>query len=257
MRVRSRHLGPLLFVAVVCAGGASAQEGASLDSTRATVSKWVETQQIISKEREEWQLAREVLQQRIKLIEGEIASLERKIAELQTGIDEADTKQRDLGAENTGLKQATSTLGGIIGPLESKTQRLVAQLPNPIRERISPLSQRIPDDPAKTQLSLSERFQNVIGILNEVNKFNRDITVTSEIRPLADGSTAEVKALYLGLGQAYFVTPDGRAAGVGRPTAEGWEWSEANQLAPRVLEAIAILQNESVPDYVALPVEIR
>jgi hypothetical protein len=126
-----------------------------------------------------------------------------------------------------------------------------------LRQRVAPLSERLPDDSDRTEASLSQRFQNVIGILNEVNKFNRDITVTSELRTLSDGTVAEVQALYLGLGQAYYVTVDGSAAGVGRPGPEGWDWSSADEFAESISRAIAILRNEEVPAYVPVPVQIR
>jgi hypothetical protein len=106
-------------------------------------------------------------------------------------------------------------------------------------------------------MSLGERFVNVLGVLNEVSKFNGDITVRSELRPLPDGSSAEVQLLYVGLGQAYYATSDGGSAGVGRPGAEGWIWESADEHAPGIAEAIAILKNEQVPAYVPLPVRIQ
>lgn len=226
------------------------------ESTRSTVARWVETQQIISKEKKDWQLGKEVLLQRISLIENEIGQLERKRDATRGSIAEAEGQRRELEQRNEAMKRASAELAGIIGPLERKTRELLATLPDPIVERVRPLSERIPEDPDDTRASLGERFQNVIGILNEVNKFNGDITVTNEIRELADGSTAEVTAIYVGLGQAYYVTSSGRAAGVGRPTPEGWEWTAANHLAPEIAQAVAIVKGD-VPAFVPLPVEIR
>jgi hypothetical protein len=249
-------------VAVVMAmGTASARagdvEGEVLDSTRSTVAKWVETQQIISKEKNDWQLGKEVLLQRVSLIENEISSLEEKLAETRKGISEADGKRRELDARNTQLKSASASLYDRVVPLETKTRELLAAIPEPLRERVEPLSQRIPDDPATTEVSLGERFQNVIGILNEVNKFDRDISVTNELRKLPDGSTAEVTVIYLGLGQAYYVTSGDDGAGVGRPGPDGWEWTAANHLAPEIRQAVEILENSQPPAFVPLPVEIR
>jgi hypothetical protein len=250
-----------LPVLLVCATIAGAEEPAidarTLESTRDTLDKWVETQQIISNEKRDWQLAREVLEQRNELLQNEIATLEEKIAETQSGIGEVDVKRRELNAENRALEDAADLLDAEILGLEAKTRGLLARLPEPILERVAPLSARIPDNPANTQLSLGERYQNVVGILNEVNKFNRDITLTSEVRTLPGGSASEVRALYLGLGQAYYVTANGEAAGVGRPTSDGWKWTPANEMADEILQAIAILQNEDVPAYVPLPVEIQ
>jgi hypothetical protein len=236
-------------------GGGSAAD--QLRSTRDTLSRWVETQQIISKEKKEWQLGKEVLEQRISLIENEIATLEERTAETEKNITDADIKRQELLDENVELKAASTSLEGSIAQLEAKTLRLMGSLPRPILDRIEPLSQRIPRDPADTELSLSQRFQNVIGVLNEVNKFNRDITVTTELREMPNGITSEVQTIYFGLGQAYYVNAAGDSAGIGHPSADGWAWSEANHLAGRVTEAIAILKNEREPAYVPLPVEIR
>jgi septal ring factor EnvC (AmiA/AmiB activator) len=235
----------------------SSDRGALVDSARATLEKWVETQKIISKERSEWQTGREVLGQRIALIESEIRSLREKIAETREGIREAEDKRRELLERKASLKGASASLSELIGPLEQKTQRLVSRLPRSVRDRVSVLAQRIPDEPRETESSLSERFQNVIGILNEVNKFNQNITVTSELRELDGGRTAEVQTLYVGLGHAYFVTPDGKTAGTGSPAEEGWSWTVDNTIADEVQRAIAIYQDEEVPDYVPLPVTIQ
>jgi hypothetical protein len=231
--------------------------GESLDSTRATLAKWMETQQIISEEKRDWQVGKELLQQRIDLIQSEITELEGKIAASRESLGEAGQKRQEVIAENRSLKAAGERLVESIDVLETKTRILLKRLPEPISQRVAPLSQRIPADPVKTQLSMGERFQNVIGVLNEVNKFNRDITVTSEIRALPDGTTAEVKALYIGLGQAYYVSNQGDSAGVGLPGEEGWQWIEASDLADEITRAIAILQNQSVPAYVPLRVSIR
>jgi hypothetical protein len=255
--IQALGLGTLLAMAASSHQVWSAGQEDNLQSTRETLAKWVETQQIISNEKKDWQLGRQILEQRIELIEGEIALLEGKIDEIGESLAQAERERTELLAESGALKSATEDLNDVIGPLENKTLRLLKSLPNPIRDHIRPLSVRIPEDTAVTKLSLGERFQNIIGILNEINKFNRDITVTSEIRALPGGSTAEVKALYIGLGQAYYVTPSGDAAGVGHPTPDGWEWSPADELAADISRVIAIFQNEEVPAFVPLPVTIE
>jgi hypothetical protein len=246
-----------VLLAGLSAPSAVAEGGEDLEAVRATLAKWMETQQIISKEKRDWQVGREVLQQRIDLVRGEISTLEERMRETRESLGEADRKRAELIRENEALKTASASLTAAIGGLESRTRTMLTSLPDPIRERVETLSQRIPPDPSRTTLSLSERFQNVIGILNEVNKFSRDITITSEIRTLPGGDRAEVKAIYLGLAQAYYVTPRGDLAGVGRPGPEGWSWTEANQLAGQVAQSIAIVQNEQVPAYVPLPVTIE
>lgn len=258
--MKRSHLAMLAILAVAAIPGASrlgADASEAADSVRETVAKWVETQGILARERRDWQIGREVLGRRIALLEGEIATLEGKLEETKGALGDAQRRRAELVSEKRGLEGATEALGSSIRRLEVGVRGVLPRLPEPIRERVAPLSQRVPKEDTPVTLSLSQRYQNVIGILNEVNKFQREVTVTNEIRSLPDGSRAEVQTIYFGLGQAYFVTPDGRAAGVGRPTAEGWGWEPANDLATSIRQAIAIVRNDAVPSYVPLPVAIR
>jgi hypothetical protein len=260
-RLKSLALGAglvALGLPLLAASPPDAAERQVLDAARDALSRWVETKQLISRERQDWQLGREVLGQRVRLVQGEIDTLEEKIAQSREGIAEAETKRRELLEENRSLEQATDELLAAVRKMEGQLKQTVTRLPDPIRERVAPLSERLPDDPETTELSLGQRYQNVIGVLNEINKFNRELTLSSEVRSLPGGKTAEVKTLYIGLGQGYYVTPNGDAAGVGRPGGDGrWEWTAADELAPEITRAIRILQNEEVPAYVPLPAVIR
>ena len=245
------------LVAAVPAGTAQTDGADRIDDVRTTMDKWVQTRRLISKERQDWTLGREMLDERIKLVEREIASLREKIAQAQKNIDETDIKRAELVAENDKLKSAGAELAGIVTGMEAQTKALTKRLPDPIRSRVKPLSQGLPVDPNQTEVSLSRRYLNVLGILLEVNKFNRGIELTSEVRTLPDGSVAEVTALYLGLGQAYYTGGNGTIAGVGRPDADGWTWEPVNDAAEQVAEAVAILKNEKVAGFVPLPLTVQ
>ncbi|MCA9416889.1 MAG: DUF3450 family protein [Candidatus Omnitrophica bacterium] len=228
-----------------------------VEETRAALEKWVETQRVISKEKKDLALAKEMLNERIELVKREIDSLHGKISEAEESIAEADKKRAELIEENEKLKDAAGSLEQVLVSLETRTKKLLKRTPEPLRERLKPLSQRLPENSGETELSMSERFQNVVGILNEVNKANREITVTSEVRTLEDGASAEVTALYLGIGQGYYTGANGKIAGVGTSTEEGWVWKSANEEAESIAKAIAILKNEEVASFVRLPLEIE
>ncbi|MEW6238974.1 MAG: DUF3450 family protein [Candidatus Omnitrophota bacterium] len=260
---RSRKLatGSLVLACAVfflSSGAISADKNVeTIENTQSALEKWVETRRIISLEKRDLALAKEMLNERIDLVQREIDSLRGKKSDAEKSIAEADKKRAGLIEENEKLKEALSSLGGILASLEDRTKQLLNRLPDPIRERVKPLSQRIPEDANQSKLSVSERFQNVVGILNEVDKFNRDITVASEVRVLPDGSSAEVAALYIGIGQAYYAGANGTVAGVGLPSEEGWIWKPANDAAAQIAETIAILKNEKIAAFVQLPVEIQ
>jgi septal ring factor EnvC (AmiA/AmiB activator) len=228
----------------------------SLDETRLTMDKWIETQQIISKEQKEWQQGKEILQGRVELVKNEVASLTEKIAQAQTAVAEANKKRQELDAENERLKAVGARLTEVVTAMEADVRRLFKSLPEPVQTRIQKVYQRIPEDPAKTTVSVAERFQNVLGILNEINSANSEITVNYEVHALADGRSSEVQAIYVGLAQAWFVSGSGEA-GIGRPSADGWKWEDAKTIAGDVLMALEIQQGKQSPAFVPLPVKLK
>lgn len=259
---RTLPLALCLAVPALCPPRASAQQDGPtteerIAGARSTLEKWVETRRLISQEKRDWALGREALQSRIELVASEIEGLQKRLAEARASLGDADTKRTELAREKERLQQASAGLASAIARLEERTRALLARLPDPIRERIRPLSQRLPEDSATTKQALSERFQNVVGILNEVDKFQREITVTSEVRALPNGTSAEVTALYVGLGQGYYVTADQRHAGLGTAGENGWTWTPADHAAPAIARAARILANEEVAGFVRIPLEVR
>jgi hypothetical protein len=228
----------------------------SLEETRLAMGKWIETQQIISKERNEWQQGKEILVGRLDLVKKEIASLEEKIKQAESSVSDSNSKRDDLLSQNEQLKSAGAQLTDAVVLMEGEIRRLYKTLPEPIQTKLQPLYQRVPEDSATTHVSVAERFQNVLGILNEVNKAGSEITVSYEVHDLADGRPAEVKAIYVGLAQAYYVSAGGEA-GIGRPGPEGWTWQPSNAIANDVLMALEIIQGKQTPAFVPLPVRLK
>lgn len=228
-----------------------------IEGTRTALEKWVEIRRIISQEKREWTLGREILNERIELTQSQIEGLTQDALEAEGKIGNNGEELAKLEAERDGLKQASLTLGELIEALETKTRALIVKLPEPAKERISLLVQRMPKADAETKLSISDRFLNIVGIANELNKFNREITVTSEVRELAGGITAEVAALYVGLGQGFYVSPNGEAAGVGRVVQGQWAWIQDDSAAEAIADGIAILKDGAVAEFVHLPTRVE
>jgi uncharacterized protein DUF3450 len=247
---------PLLLLGAHRSWADSPAPAESPESVRALLVKWSETQQILSKEREEWKQGKEVLISRVDLLKGEVAALEGKGSEASKGTLDIRRERQELLNQADLLKSSAEELAKLAGEMEGRIRSLQARLPDPLKEKIGPLYSRMPAEGAHSAASPAERFQNIAGILNEINKFNGEITVTSEIRTLSDGKPAEVRVVYLGLGQAYFVGSQGQA-GIGRPSTAGWEWQTDDTIAPRVQEVVEILQSKAKPKFVALPVDLR
>lgn len=231
-------------------------EKPTLAETRLKMGKWIETQQILSKERNDWNQGKEILASRVDLLQREVAALQEKIKTAETSVAETNAKRDELLAQSDRLKAVASELSSFVARMEGDVRKLFVQLPEPLRARLQPLYQRIPDDAAAGRVALAERFQNVIGIVNEVNKANNELEVAYEVRNLANGKPAEVRVMYLGLAQAYYVSASGEA-GIGRPGPDGWTWEPSTAVSADVLRALEIQQGKHTPAFVGLPARIR
>lgn len=238
------------------AASAPASPAPTLDGARGTLDKWVETQQIISREKKDWQQARELLTSRIQLVKDEIAQLRLKVDETHKSEQEFQRSRSESAGERDAAKSVSAELAAGAGELEGKVRSLYKAMPESMRDKIQPLYDRMPPDPATAKVTVAERYQNVLGILNEMNRLNGEITVASEIRSLSDGKPSEVKTVYLGLGQAWYLSARGEA-GVGQPGPDGWKWRPAPEVATEVGRVLEILQNKSSPKFIPLPVTIQ
>lgn len=239
-----------------------AQQGTAVDAvatTRATLEQWVATRSLVSKEARDWQLKKEAVTSRMDVIKREIVALQKRTAEAESNLAAAEQKRRELLAESEVLAATAKTLAERVVQLEQRLLGLLPRLPQPLRDKVAPLTQRIPakDAAVPPTLSLGDRYAAVVGVLNEVHKWNREITVTSEVRQQPDGSSVEVAVLYAGLGQAWYVSANGKVAGSGSATADGWIWRAANETGPQVQRAIAVWKNEQPAAFVGLPVQVQ
>ncbi len=249
------YLVPMVLGICVVAQGAPMDNRDGIAALRTALEKWVETKQLISREKQKWQDQKEMLINRKRLMEDQAKDLEDKIEEARVSLKKAEQKRDDLSSEHENLESALLLLRERTAPLEQKVLRLLHHLPEPLKEKVEPLSQEIPAETEQTELSLSTRYQNLMGVLNFINKFNNAITLTTEVRTFEENQAVEVKVMYLGLGQAYFCNDAATVAGVGRPTVDGWKWNRHDKIAPAVSSAMAMYHNEIPADYVALPVE--
>ncbi len=228
-----------------------------LSETREILGKWVETRQLISKTRSDWQTDQETLEQTIRLFERELATLASELAKVSTNSTQVDLERAQAHVELQEVTAALDTVKTLAPVLEQRILALSAAFPPPLLDKISPLLKRIPSGGADTRASALERMQTIVGIVNEVDKFNAAVTVANEIQKNPAGAEVQVETLYLGLGQAYFVDKSGEYAGVGVPTAQGWQWTTRRELAGAIQNSLAIYRNAAPAVFVSLPARIQ
>jgi septal ring factor EnvC (AmiA/AmiB activator) len=249
---------PQCFVLLtVLTAAIAAHAETPMNETRSTLEKWVETRQLVSRTKSEWQSDKEMLQQTIELLNRELKAVDEQMTKLNTNTVQAD-KERALAEAS--LKSSNESLEKskeFTTRFEEQIRKLVPQLPNPLQDTLKPLLNRLPADAATTKMAPTERVQVSVGILNELDKFNNAVSLFNEKRKNAKGEEVAVETVYIGLGAAYFVNESGDFAGTGTPGAAGWEWNVKPELAPSVREVIRIYRNERPAKFIALPATVR
>jgi len=60
-----------------------------IEATRETLTKWVETKQLISKEKSEWASGKDILEDRVRLAQAETTTVRDKLKEISAAVAEA------------------------------------------------------------------------------------------------------------------------------------------------------------------------
>lgn len=233
----------------------SAQD--NLQDTRDVLDRWVETNQIISQENADWRVEQSILEDTKGLLSSELERLNKTLEDLEATATAADEERSKLADEKEKLTAASAVVESNIGGLETQMKAIVKTLPQPLVEKIKPLMRRLPDDPNNTKLSLGERVQNIVGILSQADKFNTTITLSNESREIAEGKVVQVTTLYWGLAMAYFVDNSGSYAGLGTPSAEGWEWNEVPGAGAQIKQLLDIYEGTEEIQFIAVPASIN
>jgi hypothetical protein len=238
---------------------ARSEPAAEIAMTRETLAKYFEAQKLISKEKNDWKLAKQLLEDRVNLLKSELETLKQKTKEEESKITDADKQRGELAEKNEALKDAAQLQEEKVAVLEKQIQNVAIRFPTPLLEKVKPLCDRIPVPGKEVKQSLAERYVNALRILNEAARFNTDTVLATELRKLGTGKEAEVDVLYLGLGQGFYAGTGETAkyAGAGIAGENGFEWSPQAGAASEIGRAIAIYKGEEVADFVSLPVTIK
>jgi len=245
-----------LLVALLTRGAVIGAESPVADA-RAALEKWVETKQLISKTRADWQSDKETLEQTMALYERELKAMDEQMSKVSTNNTQVAKEMTEAEALQ---KISNETLNGarkFASDFEAQVKKFVPQLPAPLQDILKPMLARMPADPANTKMLAAERMQVLVGVLNELDKFNNSVSLFNEKRKNPKGDEVAVQTIYIGLGAAYFVNEAGDFSGTGTPGSNGWEWNTKSEIASKVQEVVKIYRSEKTARFVTLPAAIR
>ena len=256
--IRVRATPGLTLAAILIGGTQLAVAQTEVEVFRAKTEQWVETRQLISQEKTEWEAERETLRATRDLLEQQREALAAETAELEESNTASDDERRDLLLERGDYQRAGQALEDQIRALEEEVLDLAPRLPEPLQQKLELLLVQIPADPMKTTPPLAQRLMSLLGVLAQTEKFNATATFVGETRSVGSDQKVQVRTLYSGLAQAVYVDSQGKTAGIGRPGAEGWEFTNEPELADDARRFLDIYEgNVDAIEFVRLPIEIR
>ena len=247
----------MLTVLALAGPAVTAAEPATLTQTRSTLEQWVQTRQLIARAQGDWQADKESLEQTVALYERELKSIDEQMSKVSTNNAQVTKEMAEALALQKSSNETLDSARQFATDFEARVKKLTPQFPSPLQDILKPSLARLPADPANTKMLAAERVQVLVGVLNELDKFNNAVNLFNEKRKNPKGDEVAVQTIYVGLGAAYFVNEAGDFAGTGAPGANGWEWAVKPEIAPSVKEVVKIYRNEKAARFVPLPAAVH
>lgn len=253
----------LLVLIPLSSFAATDDNNKSLDSL---MSQWLSLERQKGGLQTEWNTRREQLDHRLELLDDEQAALREAIAQKSETRNEVDERrlallesqeklEKEQALVESQLQHATASAIALKPrlppPLQSEWQQKMALLENPGTGNSEKLDRLL------TLFKLVEEFDNRVAL-------NRS---TMEL-PGSDGQARIrlVTQIYLGAGQGWYVSDDGKSYGYGRATKLGWNWwhgkaaSEelGRELDPQALLRLrSILERPTTAEFLSLPIKVQ
>jgi len=245
------------MLALVVGAPAFAQDEAAvqmeIEKTREIIAQYVKTRQEIARVKNEWKSYQELTERRINLYEREVRQLRETIQSAEEETTQAEREIARIRDEINVLRSANDIVGSALPALEDKMRELNQYFPKPLKNKVQRLVQQL----GKSRQA-SDRMAIVVGILNEVDKFNSEFNFDKDEKTLPNGETVLVDKIYVGLSVGYYADSEGRIGGIGVPAEGEWEWTERNDLAQSIRDAVLYYNGEIKPALIVdLPIEIQ
>jgi len=255
-----KHIAKSLILATGLCGVTASYGADVLKDARSNLEQWVQTRRIIAEESSQWEAEQKSLQSSIQLLQNEINALQEQINNATSDIGEADNAQEGLKKDIKTNKEALKIIEDALPSFEKRLLQLSTIFPDVFKEKVATQLRRIPDPQGgnNQNLTTTDRIQNIISLLQNIEYFNNVVTPSSELRTMENGDILEVKTLYVGFAQAYYVDPNRETAGVGHPIlGEGWQWEEDDSIAEQVGMMVEVSDNRRPAEFINVPVEIK
>jgi hypothetical protein len=243
----------LCQVAVLCSVSLHAESN-PIEAVEKAAGEWVRSRAETSRVQQEWAAQRQILESMVNALNERAQTLEarRDYLQVKTAKDREDLARQEAtnNTATTGM-QTTET------QLKSLGAQLLQLRPS-LPPRLSTALELPYKSLAATELSVSERMQVTMTVLNRCIQFNRGITSEQELlNPGGEKNEQLLEVIYWGLSHGYALDRAKGKAWFGSPGAGGWQWEPVPEGAQRVAELLAVYQSKSEPVFVEVPARLK
>ena len=247
IKVRSHCRWPTAALVLVVSAGL-AQEDRTQEVESLTL-QWTNLERQRNLLQSNWRTEEPVLEQQLVLLDREREELSAFLEQTEVAQDEVEARRLELLDRQSQLEREQAALEIELTTAIAQLQGLYRQLPPPM---VVAWSERLPELDAD-YLTTSERLQVLLEMLGGLDDFQRRISLQEAVMTLPNGEEHLVKQVYLGLAQGWYLSANGLYAGVGQPSAEGWQWIGLDE--PEMVDRlIAVLERRRNAEFLSLPI---
>lgn len=244
----------LFFLALVMGLNAPANSVDLKQAQRLEVlmGQWINTQKQVEGLEVDWRYQRQAMEQRLDLLNVEESSLNRAIKKHTVSGSESEQKRLQLTQQQHNLELSQDQTQQQLEKLEQSLRSMQSRLPEPLKNE---LEKHFNENKSKqkTQDSNSQKLATYLAILEKLTSFQSRIAQHQTIMKLDGNVEILAQQYYVGLSQGWFVSSDGKTAGYGYSSKEGWVWQLDNRIAPLIKPLKRSLSQPKNPELVSLP----
>lgn len=229
-------------------------EPVTLQTIEKSAREWVKTRTETVRLETEWASERGLLASTVEGMKERAQLLEEKHAEWKAKTAEERTELDGLEAKRAAAASEVAAVEARLSALTAELMRLRPGLPPRLSDALEMSFRSL----AGTELSVGERMQLAMTVLNRCAQFNRGITQGEEVLTLeGEAGAKSLEAIYWGLSHGYALDRASGRAWFGSPKGERWQWEPRPEATAQVEQLIAIHTDRADPAFVSVPAHVK
>jgi len=241
-----------IIATLLILSGATAYSAAAntVDKYQKLMEKWLSLEAQERAIRQDWQTAKPLLEERMRLIKAEKALLKNKLDKSKEQQDEVAIKRTELLNQQTLLEQEQNKISQWLSMQLTDAKNQMSAYPPVLQKTWLELLSQLHDTSSN-----SEQLDILLALYAKREEFNNRVSYNKSKLTLENGEERLVEQLYFGVQLGYFMSSDGSLTGIGYSKNHEWRWQIKNAITPeQFTQAKAMYQNNAPADLLELPV---